>query len=130
MAKNGNNILVYAGSTLIGCTKTNEIQTGCETIETSSQYNGVWRSFISGRKEWSITVAYLVVDSSALAISGGNGVKDLLQVGNSFTLSIKRRGQSSADLSGSAILKSVKITATRGNLVQGSFQFVGNGSLA
>jgi hypothetical protein len=107
MAKNGNNILVYAGSTLIGCTKTNEIQTGCETIEISSQYNGVWRSFISGRKEWSITVAYLVVDSSALAISGGNGVKDLLQVGNSFTLSIKRRGQSSADLSGSAILKSV-----------------------
>lgn len=129
MAKNGNNILVYAGSTLIGCTKTNEIQTGCETIEISSPNQGAWRNYLVGRKEWSINVAYLVTDSSALAISGGSGIKDLLQVGNSFTLSIKRRGQSSADLSGSAILKSVKITATRGNLVQGSFQFVGNGSL-
>lgn len=129
MAKNGNNILVYAGSTLIGCTKTNEIQTGCETIEISSPNQGAWRNYLVGRKEWSINVAYLVTDSSALAISGGTGVKDLLQVGNSFTLSIKRRGHSSADLSGSAILKSVKITATRGNLVQGSFQFVGNGSL-
>ena len=129
MAKNGNNILVYAGSTLIGCTKTNEIQTGCETIEISSPNQGAWRNYLVGRKEWSINVAYLVTDSSALAISGGSGIKDLLQVGNSFTLSIKRRDQSSADLSGSAILKSVKITATRGNLVQGSFQFVGNGSL-
>ena len=32
-------------------------------------------------------------------------------------------------MTGSAILRTCKITATRGNLIQGTFTFVGNGAL-
>ena len=130
MATNGNNILVYSGSTLIGCTKSNEIKTNAELIEISSPSIGSWRKYITGRKEWSLSVGYLVVDNSSLGISGGSGLKDLLQVGNSFTLKIQKRGASTADLSGTAILQTCQITATRGNLVQGSFTFVGTTSLS
>ena len=131
MASNGNNVLVYTNGYIIAGTKTNEIQTDCETIEIASPNQGAWKEFITGRKNWSITVSYLVApDSSALTVSGSTGLKDLLQVGNTFTLKIYKRGSSSVVLQGSAILKTCKITATRGNLIQGSFQFVGNGSLS
>ena len=127
---NGNDILVYSGTQLIAGTRSNDIQTGCETIETSSPSQGAWRAFLAGRKEWSFTVNYLVASDSALHISGGSGIKDVLQVGNTFTLKVYKRGLSAVAIQGSAILTGVKITATRGNLVQGSFTFKGNGALS
>jgi predicted secreted protein len=127
---NGNDILVYSGTQLIGCTRSNEIQSGCEALEVSSPSQGSWRAFLTGRKEWSFTVNYLVTNNSALHISGGSGIKDLLQAGNTFTLKVYRRGLSAVALTGDAILTAVKITATRGNLVQGSFTFKGNGALS
>lgn len=131
---NGNDILVYildsSGNYLIAGTRSNEIQTGCETLEVSSPSQGAWRAFLAGRKEWSFTVNYLVTNDSALRISGGSGIKDVLQAGNTFTLRVYRRGLTSLALQGSAILTGVKITATRGNLVQGSFTFKGNGALS
>ena len=92
----------------------------------------VFWNYITGRKSGTISVSYLVVgDSSAIGVSGGNGVRDLLQAGNSFTLKFKQRGaDDSAGVSGTFILKTVKITAQRGALVQGSFQFVLNGELS
>jgi hypothetical protein len=100
-------------------------------VEISSPSTGLWRNYITGRKSCSLTVGYLVLSDSALGISGGNGVRDLLQVGNSFTLHFKARGATDANgVSGTFILKTVKITAQRGALVQGSFQFVLNGELS
>jgi hypothetical protein len=98
----------------------------------SSPLTGLWENYITGRKSGTISVSYLVVgDSSAIGVSGGNGVRDLLQAGNSFTLKFKQRGAAdSAGVSGTFILKTVKITAQRGALVQGSFQFVLNGELS
>lgn len=131
MATNGNDIFVLAGSNVIAGTRSNDIQVACDELEISSPGQGEWYNCLAGRKKWSITTNYLVVAAnSALSVSGGNGVKDLLQVGNTFTLKIKRRGQSTHDLSGNAMLKTCRITANRGNLVQGSFEFVGKGSLA
>jgi len=131
MASNGNNVLVYTNDHVIGCTRSNDIQTDCDTIEIASATQGAWREFMAGRKNWSITVNYLVApDTSALSISGGTGLKDLLQVGNTFTLKIYKRGATAVVLQGNAILKTVKITATRGNLIQGSFQFVGKGAMS
>jgi hypothetical protein len=72
----------------------------------------------------------VTADTSALGVSGGNGVRDLLQAGNSFTLKFKLRNAADANgVSGTFILKTVKITSQRGALVQGSFQFVLSGSL-
>jgi predicted secreted protein len=131
MASNGNNVLIYTNNHIIGGTRSSEIQTDGDTIEIASATQGAWREFMAGRKNWSITVNYLVApDTSALSISGGTGLKDLLQVGNTFTLKIYKRGATAVVLQGNAILKTVKITATRGNLIQGTFQFVGNGSLS
>jgi predicted secreted protein len=123
MAINGNNILVYKGGTAIAGVKTDEIQVGCETIEISSPTTGEWRQYIAGRKEWSINVAYLVLATS--------GVRDVLNVGTTYTIAFKERGAAdSAGVSGSAILTTCKISATRGNLVTGSFIFQGISALA
>ena len=131
MATNGNSILVYSGGTLIGGMKSNDIQTDIDLEEISSPGDGEWKHYKKGRKSGSLSVGYLVMaDTSALGVSGGNGVKDLLQEGKEFTLVFKKRGAvNSAGVQGTYILKTCKITANWGNLVQGSFHFVLNGAL-
>lgn len=122
MAINGNNVLIYRNGTAIAGTITNEIQTGADLIEISSPTSGQWKEYIAGRKSWSVNVSYLIL--------ANNGVRDLLNVGNSYTLKIRGRNATDATgVVGTGILKSCKITATKGNLVQGSFTFQGTSSL-
>ena len=98
----------------IAGTKSDELSVDSETIEIASA--------ISGRKSWSLTVGWLVLANT--------DVRKALLVGSSVTIKIKGRGDSDANgLQGSAIIKTCKITAIRGNLAQGSFAFVGNGPL-
>ena len=120
---NGNNILIYMGDSVVAATKSHEIQTESETIEISSPTNGAWRQRIAGRRSWSVNVNYLVTAESDLS--------KLLQVGNSYTLTIQARNhqQGGTNVSGTAILTQCKQTFTRGNLCVGSFQFVGSGPL-
>lgn len=123
MALNGNNIIVYSGGSAIAGTRSNEIQTQCELIEISSPSEGQWRKYIAGRKDWRLSVGFLV-SSQATVLS------QLLNIGQTYTLKIFERGyESSRNVSGQAILKTCKITATRGNLCQGSFEFVGCSAL-
>jgi predicted secreted protein len=129
MAYNGNNILVYRGTTIVGGTKSNEIQTNVELMEVASPSTGQWRAFIAGRKDCTLTIGYLVLSSSLLGEST-SGVRDLLQVGSAYTLKFKERAAAdSAGVSGLFLLKTCRITSIRGNLVQGSFQFQLNGAL-
>lgn len=119
---NGNDIIVYWDGTPIAAVKSDSINTGAETIETSSATNGQWRTYITGRKEWSLKVNYLVLANS--------GVRDLLKVGTTYTIKVKGRGATDASgVTGSAILTDCTIQATRGNLVTGSFDFKGDGAL-
>lgn len=123
MALLGNNILIYRSGTAIAGTISNEIQSEADLIEISSPTSGQWKEYIKGRKSWSINVSYLVL--------AYNGVRELLNVGTTYTLKFRGRNQSdSTGVTGTAILKTCKITATKGNLVQGSFQFVGTGALS
>lgn len=121
---NGNNIIIYSGSAAIAGTKSNEIQTECETIEISSPSAGQWREHIVGRKEWSVSVDFLLLAST--------DVLGLLQIGNAFTLKVVTRSgnTTTVQLEGPAILKTVTNKYTRGNLAAGSYKFVGNGALA
>ena len=122
MAIQGNNIIVLMNGTAIAGTKSDEIQVDCETIEIASATDQAWTHYISGRKSWSLTVGWLVL--------ANQDVRKLLLAGSVVTIKIKGRGESDANgLSGSAILRTCKVTATRGNLAQGSFAFVGNGPL-
>ena len=125
MAIKGNNIFVCRGSgtTPIAATKSNEIQVGCDTIEICSISNGQWKNFITGRKEWSVTVTWLLLYNS--------DVQNLLNVGTSYTIKICSRGtySNTTQLTGTAICTQAKVTSTRGNLCQGSFVFKGTGAL-
>lgn len=120
MAVIGNYVYVESGGAIIAGTRSNEIETSVETIEVSSPTQGYWGNIITGRKRWQLTTNYLM--------STVDDLGDLLNVGSTYTLLTKASGGSSY-LSGSAILTTCKITATVGNLVQGSFVFQGNGPL-
>lgn len=124
MALNGNNILVYLNGTAIAGSTTADTQNTVDLVEIGSPLSsGHWKQYIKKRKTWSVTVNYLVLQYS--------GVRDLLKVGDSYTLKIRGRNSSdSTGVSGTAILKTCRITAQRGNLVQGTFQFQGNSSLS
>lgn len=123
MAMNGYNIIVLKNSTAIAGVKSNDITTKADTIEVASSTSGVWKEYITGRKEWSVSVSYLVLADS--------GMLELLNVGTTYKLKIGGRNATNANtLTGSAILTTCKVTATLGNLVQGSFQFQGTSALA
>ena len=122
MAVLGNNIIVFMNGVAIAGTKSDEIQVDSETIEIASATDQDWVHLIAGRKSWSLTVGWLVM--------ANQDVRKLLLAGSVVTIKIKGRGDSDANgLQGSAILRTCKITAIRGNLATGSFAFVGNGPL-
>lgn len=118
---NGINIYIALGQSTdpIAGARSDEIQTGCDAIEIASASEQQWREFVAGRKEWSVSVDWL--------LGTGRSLTDLLSVGQSYTLNIVSRSGSSgsAVLSGRAIMTQCRIRATTGNLVQGSFQFKG-----
>ena len=120
MATNGNNVLIYVDGSLVAGTRSDEVQSGCETIEIANPSSGDWRQFIVGRKEWSISQSWLLPAASDLS--------RLLQVGTTVTIRILGRGASKG-LTGQAIVKTCKVTNTRGNISNGSFQFHGTGAL-
>lgn len=125
MALNGNKIFIALGSgtTPIAATKSNEVQTLCETIEKSSTTSRIWKEFLTGRKEWSFSVDWLLLYNS--------DVQNLLNIGSSYTVKICSRGtySNTAQLTGTAICTQCTIRATRGNLCQGKFTFKGTGAL-
>ena len=122
MAVLGNNIIVFMNGQAIAGTKSDEIQVDSETIEIASETDQGWVHVLAGRKSWSLNVGWLVL--------ANQDVRKVLLAGSVVTIKIKGRGESDASgLQGSAILKTVKVTATRGNLAQGSFAFIGNGPL-
>ena len=120
MATNGNNVLIYVDGSLVAGTRSDEVQSGCETIEIANPSSGDWRQFIVGRKEWSISQSWLLPAASDLG--------RLLQVGTTVTIRILGRGAAKG-LTGQAIVKTCKITNTRGNISNGSFAFQGTGAL-
>ena len=135
MALNGNIIIVQLNGNTIAGTKTTEIQVDSELIEIASATQGTFREFIVGRKQWQVTVNYLLMYATyqQMFTYPNASMTDALLVGNSYTLKFKNRANyydQPITLKGTAILRTCKITATRGNLIQGTFTFVGNGALS
>lgn len=128
MARLGNNIIILANGIPIAGTKTDSIGSSVEDIETSSPYNGPWKTYVVKRKSWKITTNFLVLNSSAFG-SGSTGIQDLLKVGGTFLLYVQDFRNNDEGVCGHAILKSVTINAQIDNLVKGKFEFIGNGPL-
>ena len=135
MALNGNIIIVQVDGHTIAGTKTTEIQVDSELIEIASATQGSFREYLTGRKQWQVTVNYLLMYATyqEMFTYPNASMTDALLVGNSYTLKFKNRANyydQPITLKGTAILRTCKITATRGNLIQGTFTFVGNGVLS
>lgn len=118
---NGNEIIILVNGVAIWGTKSDEIQVGCETIPISSPSDGAWTAAIAGRKSWAITVGFLLSGTPQMYSS-------VDMVGTNVIMRIKYR-TGTVWLEGMAICTTFKVTATKGNLVQGSFAFQGTGPL-
>lgn len=136
MILHGTDLLVYqtisGTTTAIAAAKNCDITISAETIETTSPSSGAWKTYRPGRKDWSVGVSGLVpVD---------NGVSDLQTLlqnsGAEVTLTFKMAsnrygGSGNVDVcSGTAVCKSVKVGAGRGNLATYSCDFRGSGELS
>lgn len=119
MAINGKYITIHRNGLAIAGTRSNTASSDSEMIPVSTPNSGPWQEYISGRKHWSFNANWLMLSAV--------GVKELLNVGTSYTITIYAEG--TAQLTGTALLQKADITATIGNLVQGNFQFVGSGAL-
>ena len=119
----GGNILVLKkvgnNYTAIAAAKSCDIEVEGSEIETSSTNSGEWRTYRKGRKGWRVTVSGLV-----------SSLKGALQQDDEVELRISVRNSQSDYLTGSAITKIQKCTATWGNLSQYSCVFTGNGALS
>lgn len=123
MALNGNKVIIYMDGTAIASCRSTEIQTECGLIEVASATEQVWQNFLAGRKTWAVNVGFLILANT--------DVQKLLQVGQTVTLKFKDRNSAdSTGVSGTAIIRTCRITSTQGNLVQGAFSFQGSGALA
>lgn len=203
MIIHGNNILILnsGGTALIAASKSCDINVSVATQETSSPTTGVWKTHITKRKEWSVSLSHLVTMGQFPACLTAIGTSLTLKVGvrkpdgteapfngiyagevsNNTTTSVSGvywhgilkqfvgyvaaeekyykywpQGEvyifPSTDtpftydgktymwtpdeglvkltrLTGTATITDAKVTATRGNLAQGSWTLRGNGSL-
>lgn len=118
----GRNLIIMVGGTAIAGAKSCEINVDGEQIETASASTGTWRTFLAGRKEWSVSCGFLI------PASGTPLKSEVAMVNTTVTLTVQS-GLSGDTLTGSAIVKAWKASGTIGNLSQGSFQFRGNGAL-
>lgn len=120
MITHGRNILILKedGSAVVAAARSCEISTACELIEICTPKTKKYREYTTGRTDWDITLNYLVTDAPT----------DLLCEGQTIKIMVGIRG-SLDSLEGDAIIQSCKITATIGNLSQGSFVLKGTGPL-
>lgn len=126
MAINGNDIIVsvYDGSAwvAVAATKSDELLADSELIEKASATQQEWKEHIPGRKEWSLNVSWLVT-----AVSD---IRQVLKIGTRVQMRIGGRSyDASAGVTGYAFVKTCKVSMAKGNLANGSFAFVGDGSL-
>ena len=101
--------------------KSQSIKAQCAVLEKASSSQQDWVEVIAGRKSWTLTVRYLVLS--------GSQVKDVLKVGQTFSVTMNESGSTTNKVSGTAILSAVDAEYPTGNLAQGTFTFTGSGAL-
>ena len=110
------NILNSGSTALIACAKSCTINRRCESLEVASATDGKSKHYIAGRKEWSVDLAYFVSTDGVTLEEGG-------------TYSIQVAIGSGVTWSGDVLCTDCQITASTGNLSQGSIKLLGNGPL-
>ena len=111
--------------TLAG-SKSCQIKGDCEEIEIASPDTGEWYTALAGRKKLNINFSYLLLGNGVIYDSDSSDLKDVMRLGIIYKIRICEGG---TDLEMNAMLKSIDIVATNGNLAQGSIQFVSVGEV-
>ena len=121
----GNDLILKDSSNgiVLAASKSLELNINGETIEVGRTSADMWRKFITGRKDWSISVSTLV--------GSGQFTASAAMIGKTYGVKFVN-GQSATDamLSGICICKQVKITEQKGSIAKGSFVFQGTGALS
>lgn len=116
-------LTLYQGGVALANTKikSQSIKASCAVLERSSTTQQDWVEVIAGRKSWTLTVRYLVLS--------GSQVKDVLKVGQMFSITMQESGSQTNMVTGTALLNDVDAEYPTGNLAQGTFTFTGSGAL-
>ena len=117
MAMNGNILILKLNGASVAAVKGNDIETASGLMEVASATQGQWREYINGRKTWAMSATWLLLSSVTMAST--------LQVGQVFSAELVDRNIPQRTVYGNAHLEVCKISATKGNLVTGVFQFKG-----
>jgi hypothetical protein len=122
MIKQGRDLLVYADGVVVAAAKSCSLSMEADTLETAGVDAGA-RSYMSGRKDWSVKVGNLVT-----SVQG-----HFAPIGAMLRLSMvicDELGNPTSDrLTGEAFVTGADVTGTVGHLMQGSFSFKGSGAL-
>ena len=111
--------------TLAG-SKSCQIKGDCEEIEIASPDTGEWYTALAGRKKLTINFSYLLLGDGVIYDSDSSDIKDVIRLGIIYKIRIR---DGATNLETNAMLKSIDIVATNGNLAQGSIQFVSVGEV-
>ena len=125
MLYNGKDLILKDTSNgiVLAASKSLELNINGETIEVGRMSGEMWRKFITGRKDWSISVSTLV--------GSGQFTASAAMIGKTYGVKfVNGQSATSAMLSGICICKQVKITEQKGSIAKGSFVFQGTGALS
>lgn len=126
MTIKGNDLIVSDESGALAASKSCTLSVNASTLEYSHPDIGDWKHVLARGKSWKLSTTHLVKASDGNATP----LKDALgRVGKTYTLSLSNRQLSGDTLSGQAVCTIFKVTATRGSLLQGSFEWEGSGPL-
>ena len=115
-------LLDTSNNTVVAAAKSIEINVKCDTVERTSANNGLYREYITGRKDWNFQISSLVTSSQFY------GAKTM--VGTTYSVKFSLQGLTTALMSGKAICTQAKITDQKGSIAKGSFVFQGTGALS
>ena len=121
----GNDLILKDSSNgiVLAASKSLELNINGETIEVGRTSADMWRKFITGRKDWSISVSTLV--------GSGQFTASAAMIGKTYGVKfVDGQSATTALLSGLCICKQVKITEQKGSVAKGSFVFQGTGALS
>ena len=109
-------ILNSSSTALIAAAKSCTIRRHADSIETASDNDNTSKHYVAGRKEWSIDLQYFV-STDGVTLEEGTTYNIQVKIGNTSTWT------------GTVLCTDCEVTATIGNLSQGSIKLLGNGPL-
>lgn len=116
----GNDLIIKLNGTAIAAARGCSLDVRTATIPVSSPQDGDWQHYRKGKSSWVVRVNCLVT-----------GIRTMvLHEGQTYTLRMEVRELASDFVQGRAICTAANITGVRGNMAQGSFEFVGSGALS